>query len=121
MIPFPTEFAGALSGDSIQPTPVSNLYVTENAVGQAQTRPKTTSQLMQYPNVQFIFTVGQYAIWRSWFKSTLRWGSLKFEMVDPIDGATKEFKIVPANPPYTATSIGRDKWRITCSLEYVDA
>lgn len=121
MIPFPTQLAGTLAGDTINPTPVSNLYVTENAIGQAQTRPKTYGQLVQLPNVQFIMSSAQYAIWRSWFKSTLRWGSLKFTMVDPIEGFERDYKIAPSNPPYTAISIGRDVWRVTCTLEYLDS
>jgi hypothetical protein len=119
MATFPSELAGTLNGASIEETLKSNLVVTENAIGQEQSRPKTTSQIVQYANAQFVMSVSQYAIWRSFHRSIIRFGSLPFDMVDPISGITKSFKLAQGGV-YTARSIGKDVWQVTCTLEFVD-
>ena len=116
---FPTELAGTLNGASIEETLKSNLVVTENAIGQEQSRPKTTSQIVQYANAQFIMDVTQYGIWRTFHRSTIRFGSLPFDMVDPISGDVKSFKLAQGGV-YTGRSIGKNVWQVTVTLEFVD-
>lgn len=117
MATIPAFMYAALDGSSVAPSPQDNLHKTQNAIGLPQYRPKQSSRLTRYNGLTYILDTSQLDGFRTFVDSTLRSGSLPFDMVDPIDGVTRSYKLIDG--VYQARNIGRRTWRITLNLEFV--
>ena len=116
MAVFPTALNGTLDASSVAPNPTSNLYKTENAIGIAQTRPKSTRRVSRYNGLRYIVDITQLNAFRQFVNEDLRYGSLPFDMTDPVSGLVTEYKLVDG--VYNTKWLGLDKWEIKISVEF---
>jgi len=85
----------------------------ENDVGPDTVRLRYTAASQPFSGTMYM-TSSQLATFRSFFRTTLRRGTLPFYWIDPTDGSTGVFRFKPA------TFRGESQvglWRISCTIE----
>jgi hypothetical protein len=94
----------------------ANLDRTDMETGPAKTRPRQSLTTIERP-VTYLFTAVEKAAFKTWFKTTAKYGSLWFNWVDPDDGVTKDARIVDGAPDFKGLNVKLSHWYCTLNIE----
>ena len=116
MAAFPSYGEFLLDGFGEQPeSPLVRTNMESGPVKQAKLR----SKIRVVRNVTYRFTNAEYVTWKTWHKTTVAFGALWFDWINPLDGATVQGRII--NGLYNAISFdggdGTLKWDVGFALE----
>lgn len=119
MATFPADLSTAWDGMGFRPKIVPNTVETKNSIGPPSVRLRSSSQVIEYNTASLIVNATQYATFRAWWKNDIKFGSLPFDMTDPITDLTVSAQVIGG--AYAPTPLGGDKWRIGIKLRIKDA
>jgi len=117
MAAFPTYGLFLFEGYAEQPQ--SGLKRTEMESGPAK-QAVVRSRVMVHRPIKYRFNATDYASFKTFVKDTLIGGSDWFDWSDPVDGVTKQARIVSGEYQGRAVSIGEGvlpEWEVSFSLE----
>ncbi len=98
--------------DGMVETPPDNKIVTRMAQGPSKVRRRGTGDVRKY-RVAFNMTDAQVATFETFYSTTVKHGSLSFDIPHPRTGATISVRIM-GSPEYVTVS---SNWRVTLELE----
>lgn len=67
-------------------------------------------------SVTYLFTLSEYATFKSWFYNTAKQGALFFNAFDPLDDVEKEFRIV--NGQFNTTPLTLNMTAVLVSMQW---
>jgi len=107
---------GKLLATGYAENPQSAVQRTEMEESMAKQAKIRSSVSVQRP-LEYLFTKTDFLAFKTWFKANIGRGADEFNWTDPVDGATKNGRIV--NGEYSARPVNRLQlnWIVTFTLE----
>lgn len=97
-------------------TPVQNVYRTEMEAGYAKQAQRSNTNLVQM-TIKYLFTDAEFATFKTWFYTTSASGSLFFDWVSPVDGVTRDTRIVNGQISSTPVDPQMSHWFVSMTFE----